>query len=100
MQIALPEERIKYLESQTQALEMQLAYRSEATANAVAECESIREELAHATKKYEDEKKLHNDVTRSMTRQYKGMQEDLLKKITEREETVESLKDELETSKV
>mmetsp|Transcript_6762 Transcript_6762/g.14649 ORF Transcript_6762/g.14649 Transcript_6762/m.14649 type:complete len:162 (-) Transcript_6762:198-683(-) len=99
MQIALPEDRIKYLESQTQALEMQLAYRSEATANAVAESETIREELADATQKYEGEKKMSMDVTRSMTRQYKGMQEELLNKITERERIVETLKDELETLK-
>ncbi|KAL7532919.1 hypothetical protein ACHAXR_008993 [Thalassiosira sp. AJA248-18] len=99
MQIVLPEDRIKYLESQTQALEMQLTYRSEATANAVAECNSIREELANATHKYEEEKQMSTDVTRSMTRQYKGMQEDLLNKINERERIIETMKDELETLK-
>mmetsp|Transcript_10795 Transcript_10795/g.19575 ORF Transcript_10795/g.19575 Transcript_10795/m.19575 type:complete len:182 (-) Transcript_10795:64-609(-) len=99
MQIALPEDRIKYMESQTQALEMQLAYRSEATANAVVECETIRQELADATQKYEDEKQMSIDVTRSMTRQYKGMQEELLNKINERERIIETLKDELETLK-
>ncbi|KAL7554913.1 hypothetical protein ACHAWF_018469 [Thalassiosira exigua] len=99
MQIVLPEDRIKYLESQTQALEMQLAYRSEATAKAVAECESMREELADATQKYEGEKQMSMDVTRSMTRQYKGMQEDLLNKINDRERIIETLKDELENHK-
>lgn len=99
MQIVLPEDRIKYLESQTQALEMQLVYRSEATANAVAKCETIGEELADATQKYEGEKKISLDVTRSMTRQYKGMQESLLNKITEREGIIEILKDEIETLK-
>mmetsp|Transcript_6746 Transcript_6746/g.16594 ORF Transcript_6746/g.16594 Transcript_6746/m.16594 type:complete len:181 (-) Transcript_6746:177-719(-) len=99
MQIVLPEDRIKYLESQTQALEMQLAYRSEATANAVAECETIKEELESATRKYEGEKQTSFDVARSMTRQYKGMQEELLNKVTERERIIEMLKDELETLK-
>jgi chromosome segregation ATPase len=97
--ITLPEDRIKHLESQTQALEMQLAYRSEDTANTVAECDAIREELADATQKYESERKMSIDVARSMTRQYKGMQEDLLNKINDRERCIEALKDELETLK-
>jgi chromosome segregation ATPase len=95
----LPDDRIKYLESQTQALEMQLAYRSEMTSNAIAECESMREELATATQKFEDEKQTTMDVTRTMTRQYKGMQEDLLNKINERERMIASLRDELEMQK-
>ncbi len=99
MPIVLPEDRIKHLESQTQALEMQLAYRSEDTANTVAECEAIREELADATHKYESERKMSIDVARSMTRQYKGMQEDLLNKINDRERCIEALKDELEKLK-
>ncbi|KAL3756589.1 hypothetical protein ACHAWU_001792 [Discostella pseudostelligera] len=99
LHIAVPEDRIKHLESQTQALEMQLAYRSEAAANAVAKCETIRIELADATEKYESEKKFSIDVARSMTRQYKGMQEDLLNKINDRERIIESLKDEIETLK-
>ena len=99
MPIVLPEDRIKHLESQTQALEMQLAYRSEDTANTVAECEAIREELADATQKYESERKMSIDVARSMTRQYKGMQEDLLNKINDRERCIEALKDELEKLK-
>jgi hypothetical protein len=96
---ALPEERIKQLESQTQALEMQLTHRSEDNANAIAECSAIRKELAGATKKYESERKLSIDVAQSMTRQYKGMQDDLLNKINERERIIESLKDELEKLK-
>jgi chromosome segregation ATPase len=99
MPIVLPEDRIKHLESQTQALEMQLAYRSEDTANTVAECEAIREELADATQKYKSERKMSIDVARSMTRQYKGMQEDLLNKINDRERCIEALKDELEKLK-
>ena len=99
MQITLPEDKIKYLESQTQALEMQLAYRTEAAANAVAEAEAIREELTTANQKYEDEKQMSVDITKSMTRQYKGMQEDLLNKDNERERIIELLKDELETLK-
>ena len=100
MPITLPEDRIKYLESQSQALEQQLAYRAEATAEAVAEVESIQEKLADATAKLEEEKERSMDMARSMTRQYKGMQEDLLNKINEREREMQSLRDELETLKV
>ena len=100
MQIALPKDRIKYLESQTQSLEMQLAYRSEMTSNAVIECDNMRDQLAEATQKYKEEKQMTMDVTRTMTRQYKGMQEDLLNKINERERIIQTLKDHLETQKV
>lgn len=79
---------------------MQLAYRSEAAANAVEECEAAREELAEVTKKYEEERKTSMDVTRSMTRQFKGMQDELLNKINERERMIESLRDDIETWKV
>jgi hypothetical protein len=99
LHIAAPEDRIKHLESQSRALEMELAYRSEAAANAVTKCETIRIELAEATQKYEREKKFSIDVARSMTRQYKGMQEDLLNKINDRERIIDTLKDEIEMQK-
>ncbi|KAL7484455.1 hypothetical protein ACHAW6_010094 [Cyclotella cf. meneghiniana] len=99
MEITLSEDKIKHLESQTKALEMQLAYRSEMTSHAVAECESMREELAEATHRFEEEKQSTMDITRTMTRQYKGMQEDLLNKINERERIISTLKDELEMQK-
>lgn len=97
--LAVPEERIKHLESQSRALEMELAYRSEAAANAIAKCETIRLELADAAQKYECEKIFSIDVARSMTRQYKGMQEDLLNKINDRERIIDLLKDEIEKLK-
>jgi hypothetical protein len=99
MPIILPEDRIKYLESQTKALEMQLAYRSESTAINLQECKSLREALVDATHKYEGEQRRSGDVARSMTRQYKGMQEDLLNKINDRERIIEALKDEVSTLK-
>lgn len=99
MQIVLPEDRVKHLESQTQALELQLAYRSEDVVNTAAECDAVREQLSDAIQKYESEKKMSIDVARSMTRQYKGMQEDLLNKINDRERLIENLKDETEILK-
>lgn len=98
--ITNPDDKIKYLESQTKALELQLAYKAEMTSNAIAEAESVKAELDAANEKFEEEKQITMDVTRTMTRQYKGMQEDLLNKINEREGMIAALKDELEMQRV
>ena len=95
MGIALPEDKIKYLESQTQALEIQLAHRSEMTADASFQYESMKKSLDETMKLYEEEKKATTDIMRDMTRQYKGMEDDLLNKINERERTIQELRDEL-----
>mmetsp|Transcript_20490 Transcript_20490/g.29950 ORF Transcript_20490/g.29950 Transcript_20490/m.29950 type:complete len:136 (+) Transcript_20490:1-408(+) len=98
MGIALYEDKIKYLHSQTEALEIQLAYRTEATVNASTECKSMREKMNEATQQFKDERQTALDITKDMTRQYKGMQEDLLNKINHREGVIQNLKDELESS--
>ena len=90
-----PEDKIKYLESQTQALETQLSQRSTTTADALAEAESLRLKLAKTKEKNKEEKETSMDVMKSMTRQYKSMKEDLLNKINERERTIASLRDEI-----
>jgi len=90
-----PEDRIKYLESQTSALEMELTNRSESAADALAEAESLRLQLTDTKEKNEEEKETSMDVMKSMTRQYKSMKEDLLNKINERERTIASLRDEI-----
>ena len=63
-----PEDRIKYLESQTSALESQLANRSETTANALAEAESLRLQLVDTKENNTEEKETNMDVMKSMTR--------------------------------
>ena len=45
------------------------------------------------TEIYEKEKRITVDLTRDMTRQYKGMQDDLLNKINAREKTIQELTD-------
>lgn len=79
---------------------MQLAYKSEMTSNAIADAEAARGELEAANQKLGGEQQTAMDVTRTMTRQYKGMQEELLNKINERERMIATLKDELEMQKV
>ena len=95
----LPEDRIKLMEAKSQVLELQLVQRSEATNDALAECESMQKQLADNNQKHEEDKQMSSDVARAMTRQYKGMQEDLLNKINERERTINNLRDEIETLK-
>lgn len=94
--IALPEDKIKYLQSQTQALELELAYRSETTAKASSDCKQMLEKVKNARRERDDAKQMTLDVTQDMTRQYKGMRDELLSKINEREHTIQSLRDELD----
>lgn len=99
MDLMLPEDRIKLMAAKSEVLELQLVQRSEATNDALAECESMQKQLADNNQKHEEDKQMSSDVVRAMTRQYKGMQEDLLNKINERERTINNLRDEIETLK-
>ncbi|KAL9190934.1 hypothetical protein ACHAXT_000640 [Thalassiosira profunda] len=95
-----PEDRMKLLESNVAALEMQLVQRSETAAHAIAECEAVRDELTVATQQRDEEAEMSKGVMQSMTRQYKAMQEDLLNKINDRERAIATLKDELEATRL
>jgi chromosome segregation ATPase len=95
MAISLPEDKIKYLEGKIQSLQMQLAFQSQTTASTSSELETVKQELHHTDEKYNDETERTMELTRDMTRQYKGMQEDLLHKINERERTIQELTDSL-----
>ena len=55
--------------------------------------------LRDVTEKYERDTQVTRDIMKDMTRQYKGMQDDLLNKINARERTIELLKDSLECQK-
>jgi len=99
MGITLPENQIKYLQAQNQALEMQLADRSEMAANVSARYELMKESLRELSDKYAKEKQAGMDITQDMTRQYKGMQDDLLKKINARERTIQDLRDAIEVQR-
>ena len=48
--------------------------------------------LIEATQKYDEEKQLSLDLTQNMTRQYKGMQDNLLNKINSCERVIEDLR--------
>ena len=98
-EIVLPEDQIRFLQSQAQALELQLVCRSEDTADALAEREKLRIELAEANKRHDNERQMAADITKTMTRQYKGMQEQLLQKVVDRERIIQTLRDEIEAQK-
>lgn len=81
------------MQSQIQALELQLEFKSETIARLTEQLESTQSNLRDVSDKYESETQMTKDITKDMTRQYKGMQDDLLNKINDRERIIESLKD-------
>lgn len=96
MDISLPEDKIKYLEGQNHSLQYQLANRSEINASITERYEEMKEALHSMNDKLEKEKKLTLHLTRDMTRQYKGMQDELLNKINKRDNMIQNLTDELQ----
>ena len=57
----------------------------------------MKKSLTEAINKYEEGKDLTSNLTRDMTRQYKGMQDDLLHKINARERTIDELQETIES---
>ena len=88
-----PEDQVRHLQVQVDALQMQLAHKADLAAHASSSCESMKKEVIKARQRYAEETELSLGVTRDMTRQYKSMQEDLLNKIIERENNIQNLKD-------
>jgi uncharacterized membrane-anchored protein YhcB (DUF1043 family) len=95
LDVSLPEDKIKILESEKRALELHLSNRAEMMSCITEECETVRKRLDEMNQKYEDEKRRTRVLTKDMTRQYKGMQDELLKKINERERMIQDLTDSL-----
>ena len=94
-EIVSPEDKIRLLESERSSLQFQLACKSEETSDVIAECADLRTALAEANKKHQEEKQMTADISATMTRQFKGMQNELLEKIAEREKLIDNLRDEL-----
>lgn len=99
LDISLPEDKIKILESEKRTLELHLSNRAEMMSCITQECETVRKSLVEMNQKYDDEKRRTKVLTRDMTRQYKGMQDELLKKINERERIIQDLTDSLNALK-
>eukprot|EP00939_MAST-03C_sp_MAST-3C-sp1_P002286 g2286.t1 len=90
-----PEEKMQFLESQANYMERELAEQKRESRTAISAKHDLRREMLILKKKYEEDEKETMDVTKNMTRQYKCMQENLLKQITEAHHTIDKLKSEL-----
>eukprot|EP01031_Cornospumella_fuschlensis_P033953 gene33953-41089_t len=95
-----PEEKAKLFMLTCQSLQVQLAERSEEAAKALATKREYQDKFQQISRDFEEEKKITYEITQDMTRQYKGMQEELLSRINKLEETVQDLTDKLAESEV
>ena len=94
-EVVSPEDQIKLLQSQTTSLEFRLACKTEETSDLIGECSDLRTALAESNKKYQEQKQLTADISATMTREFKLMQDQLIEKIADRERIIADLRDEL-----
>lgn len=90
----------KMWELTSQSLQLQLAERSEEASKAIAAKRELSQRVSQISTDYEEEKEMTFQLTQDMTRQYKGMQEELLGRINTLEETVQELRDNLSDADV
>ena len=83
-----------------ESLEQQLVWREEKTQVALAAQKELQERLAHYHADFEREKEEIFDISADMTRQYKGMQEELIAQVNKLQQTIAEQKDELERSQL
>jgi chromosome segregation ATPase len=81
-----------------QSLQLQLAERSEEASRAMAAKRELQSRVEQIARDFDEEQKQTFEITQDMTRQYKGMQEELLTRINKLEETVQTLSDQLADS--
>mmetsp|Transcript_20157 Transcript_20157/g.44804 ORF Transcript_20157/g.44804 Transcript_20157/m.44804 type:complete len:194 (+) Transcript_20157:84-665(+) len=89
------EEKAKLFMLTCQSLQVQLAERSEESSKAMAAKREYKTRVDQIQKDFEEEQKQTFEITQDMTRQYKGMQEELLTRINKLEETIQDLNDRL-----
>ena len=70
-----------------------VAERSEEASRALAAKRELQARVEQINKDFEEEKSMTFEITQDMTRQYKGMQEELLARINKLEETVQDMND-------
>jgi len=97
--LSSPEDKIQHLEAVVKSLELELANKVEMCASTMTQHESTKQLLDETMKNLEGEKKLTASLMRDMTRQYKGMQDNLLNKINEREKLIQQMTDNLNAFK-
>eukprot|EP00611_Tribonema_gayanum_P031977 TRINITY_DN9388_c0_g1_i1.p1 TRINITY_DN9388_c0_g1~~TRINITY_DN9388_c0_g1_i1.p1 ORF type:complete len:203 (+),score=79.23 TRINITY_DN9388_c0_g1_i1:885-1493(+) len=93
-------DKAKLLQSALNSLQIQLAERSDETLLAIKERQSKQGEVAVLQKRLEEATQDTFEITRDMTRQYKGMQEELLNRINQLEGVIQALQDSLENARM
>ena len=83
-----------------ESLEQQLVWREEKTQTALAGQKELQERITHYHADFEREKEEIFDISADMTRQYKGMQEELIAQVNKLQQTIAEQKDELERSQL
>lgn len=83
-----------------ESLEQQLVWREEKTQQALMSQRELQERVTHYHADFEREKEEIFDISADMTRQYKGMQEELIAQVNKLEQTIAEQKDELERSQL
>jgi|TARA_B110000091_G_C13576810_1_gene374734 Flp pilus assembly secretin CpaC len=89
-------EKLRLLFAENQSLKRQLADRRNDAMSAISGKKELEARVADLKRDFEREEKATFSITADMTRQYKDMQEDLIKRINEAENTITELKDQLE----
>ena len=89
-------EQLRLLFVENQSLKRQLADRRNDAMSAIARKKALEAQVADLKRDFEREEKATFSITADMTRQYKDMQEDLIKRINEAENTITELRDQLE----
>lgn len=83
-----------------QSLQLQLADRTEDASRAMASKRELQARVNQMSTDLEEEQRRGFEITQDMTRQYKGMQEELLGRINNLEETIQDLNDKLTDSQL
>ena len=89
-------EQLRLLFAENQSLKRQLADRRNDAMSAISMKKELEATVSDLKRDFEREEKATFSITADMTRQYKDMQEDLIKRINEAENTITELRDQLE----
>jgi len=91
-----PEQELALANANCTSLRMQLADRQLEQSRILLEKKDLFAQTEEIKSKMEEEQKATFELTRDMTRQYKGMQEELLSRIAELEQANQKLRDQLD----
>mmetsp|Transcript_31487 Transcript_31487/g.62855 ORF Transcript_31487/g.62855 Transcript_31487/m.62855 type:complete len:184 (-) Transcript_31487:184-735(-) len=95
-----PEEELKVLQMRNNTLQLQIRERTEVISEAHSAKRAIEADVDTMTRQYNSSQGSTNKMTHEMTKQFEGMQELLVDKITLLSRTVGDLKEELASGEV